>query len=39
MTNFTDEDLCIIAIILDEETEQTSKKRKWVHGARQKRID
>jgi len=41
MANFTDEELCIIAIILDEETEQeekkTPKRRKWVHEAWQKR--
>lgn len=38
ITNFTDEELCIIAITLDEETEQLNpKKRKWVHEAWQKR--
>jgi hypothetical protein len=35
MANFTDEELCIIAIILDEETEEkekkTPKRRKWMH--------
>jgi hypothetical protein len=42
LTNFTDEELCIITIILDEETEEEKKKipkrRKWVHEAWQKRI-
>lgn len=34
MTNFTDEELCILAIILDVEIEQSNlKKRKWVHEA------
>jgi hypothetical protein len=38
MANFTDEELCIVAIILDEETELLNpKKRKWVHEAWQKR--
>jgi len=39
MANFTDEELCIIAIILDEETEEekTPKRRKWVHEAWKKR--
>lgn len=39
MANFTDEELCIIAIILDEETEEekTPKRRKWVHEAWQKK--
>jgi len=40
MANFTDEELVIIAIILDEETDEkdkTPKRRKWVHEAWQKR--
>jgi hypothetical protein len=34
MANFTDEELSIISIILDEETEEkkkTLKKRMWMH--------
>lgn len=37
MTKFSENDLLMIALVLDEEEKQLVKKRKWVHQAWKKR--